>query len=1179
MMFLRTLRWIVCLVLVVATGCASCGPDNNGENNQDQDTGMVDMGGDTGMDAATPDAGSDADAGSPDAEMDMPGVDTDGDGVVDSEDNCPDDENPEQADRDRDGLGDICDNFAFIHDPENPEEIPTIVEDEMVQPNDSAIAGEEYGLTLPFIAQGSVGEIDENDQADLDFYSFEIDRPMALLVRVRGAASTWGGAIMLGMDWANANIFRVLLAPNIGAEGDREMFLAYPGRYSIAVSDTRNFINTQDDVGGAGFDYEISISGVPLPEATPVDLPTAALSRTYDGTLGVYEVNVDGLEGLTVGSAGIPADQNSFHAPILAAYDADEEKALAMNSVGQVGDDLKASLSMKFSGKQTITVIDDYSQRAGTSETSLTFQEADLSSETETLAAPADSRLADVPWLAVGESMHGTIGQPRPAGPNSLAGDNDYFLFTAKRGETMRVTVTPDAGSALEPLVQIGHLVEQTGESYFIKLQEAPAAALNSDGSVEWLVSATDNGEMVGYVQHAPNEFNSNPVGGAGYGYTVTVEKVMPTPVDIGAAPGQTDVDIPAGGFGLASFSATEGQLLTIRDQSTLITDLRVLDAATWRVVTSGSDSITMSAPADGEYWIDVHDFLGRPTPAGESATVFVEEIQIDDLGALPASVDATLDTSSRHLYSFDGTAGQAIDLRVSTEVFFPEIEIYDADLQEIGFSRYQQRQFVVPADGEYIVGVMASAGDTDPGYSYTFGAEVIEPTVAGALPYNDSSVVDDVPFAQWYEVPVSMGTSYTVTMDTTAGDFDHRVYVFDPSDVSLIKSSSSGVVRWMSQYDGTVWIAVFDADNRGDPTWTYDLNVGELMTMAATVGQTATGQLPSGAEEDIYTFMSTPGMIDIEVVPTGDWRPVVSLIDAESLNRVTEAENIGGRVRYARSEMDQYAVSVSASDPMLAGPLDYDITVDIKDSTGAIAETEPNNALAEAQAIEPPVVTEGGTDDVDTTDRYEVTLVRGQRIWALAADRNMTGTSRFDAELSLRDGTDAEAFSDVWSGEGYLPALYGVAAPSSGTWQVVYGPRGATPTVGDYTLFFETSSVLEVAEAEPNDDLAGSQAVGAFEEVVRIDAFVDGADPTDIYGFTIGQSDASVNIALENADPGHEIRLLDSTGTEVAASGPSHDGLDDPVIDMAGLAAGDYHVELTEGTASGAVQIILIVN
>ncbi len=418
MMFLRTLRWIVCLVLVVATGCASCGPDNNGENNQEQDTGMVDMGGDTGMDAATPDAGPDADAGSPDAEMDMPGVDTDGDGVVDSEDNCPDDENPEQADRDRDGLGDICDNFAFIHDPENPEEIPTVVEDEMVQPNDSAIAGEEYGLTLPFIAQGSVGEIDENDQADLDFYSFEIDRPMALLVRVRGAASTWGGAIMLGMDWANANVFRVLLAPNIGAEGVREMFLAYPGRYSIAVSDTRNFINTQDDVGGAGFDYEISISGVPLPEATPVDLPTAALSRTYDGTLGVYEVNVDGLEGLTVGSTGIPADQNSFHAPILAAYDADEEKALAMNSVGQVGDDLKASLSMKFSGKQTITVIDDYSQRAGTSETSLTFQEADLSSETETLAAPADSRLADVPWLAVGESMHGTIGQPRPAGPN-----------------------------------------------------------------------------------------------------------------------------------------------------------------------------------------------------------------------------------------------------------------------------------------------------------------------------------------------------------------------------------------------------------------------------------------------------------------------------------------------------------------------------------------------------------------------------------------------------------------------------------------------------------------------------------------------------------------------------------------------------------------------------------------
>jgi len=36
-------------------------------------------------------------------------VDTDGDGVADTKDNCPDDANPDQADADGNGIGDVCD--------------------------------------------------------------------------------------------------------------------------------------------------------------------------------------------------------------------------------------------------------------------------------------------------------------------------------------------------------------------------------------------------------------------------------------------------------------------------------------------------------------------------------------------------------------------------------------------------------------------------------------------------------------------------------------------------------------------------------------------------------------------------------------------------------------------------------------------------------------------------------------------------------------------------------------------------------------------------------------------------------------------------------------------------------------------------------------------------------------
>ena len=42
--------------------------------------------------------------------------DSDGDGICDDEDNCPDRVNPAQADADGDGIGDICDPCPFLND-------------------------------------------------------------------------------------------------------------------------------------------------------------------------------------------------------------------------------------------------------------------------------------------------------------------------------------------------------------------------------------------------------------------------------------------------------------------------------------------------------------------------------------------------------------------------------------------------------------------------------------------------------------------------------------------------------------------------------------------------------------------------------------------------------------------------------------------------------------------------------------------------------------------------------------------------------------------------------------------------------------------------------------------------------------------------------------------------------
>ncbi len=48
-------------------------------------------------------------------------ADTDGDGIVDSQDNCPYVYNPDQADRDGDGIGDACDNCPTVKNPDQKD--------------------------------------------------------------------------------------------------------------------------------------------------------------------------------------------------------------------------------------------------------------------------------------------------------------------------------------------------------------------------------------------------------------------------------------------------------------------------------------------------------------------------------------------------------------------------------------------------------------------------------------------------------------------------------------------------------------------------------------------------------------------------------------------------------------------------------------------------------------------------------------------------------------------------------------------------------------------------------------------------------------------------------------------------------------------------------------------------
>jgi sugar lactone lactonase YvrE len=61
--------------------------------------------------------------GGPTIDHQVPTPDTDGDGVLDFEDNCPRIANPDQADTDRDGVGDACDNCPGVANPDQVDSV------------------------------------------------------------------------------------------------------------------------------------------------------------------------------------------------------------------------------------------------------------------------------------------------------------------------------------------------------------------------------------------------------------------------------------------------------------------------------------------------------------------------------------------------------------------------------------------------------------------------------------------------------------------------------------------------------------------------------------------------------------------------------------------------------------------------------------------------------------------------------------------------------------------------------------------------------------------------------------------------------------------------------------------------------------------------------------------------
>lgn len=1010
-------------LLLLLVWMAACGDDSTPtptpRDDAGQDTSVVDM----APDVAPPD---DAGLDTSDAADDTTGPsDIDLDGIQDTDDNCPDVANADQADRDRDGLGDACDHLPFVHAPDNPMDLDAIDED-AIPANDTTTQGAEYNVSFPLKFTGSVDNA-VNNQNDFDLVTFTVDRPTALLIHIESPIIVWPSAILLGTEARNNTITRVAFGDDVGQPALREVFLPLPGEYSFVLSDFRNFLqSTTGNVGGLGYDYTLWVSQIPLPEPVDVNLPTAAMPNAVDGTLKTYRVRTPNLDALRVYANGVSIDDMSFHFPAFAVMEADGSSALAHTSPGQVNDNNRVGALLALNGRDEVLVVEDYVQRFKSTQASIEFQFATLF-ESETDAQGNEQRESDLPWLVPGAGMQAVISEPRAG-----VADEDYYLFVAKRGHMYRVAVIPDpAGAALQPEVEVGAYFEQGG-SYYYKYFGTDTPRLDTTTTVEYFFASDDDGEACIRVAHGPNG-SGVPQGGAAFGYTIELQEVAPLEAATVALPGSASKEFESGGIALFEFEGMAGQVVRgSLDDGGRFLDAR-LTADDGRTLTTTYDDFTYLLPADGTYRVDARDYLGRGSlaPVSLYLATFTPAT-----GALPISASGIFDApGSEKFYALDATEGQRLDLRTQSPNGLVELGIYDETFTPIRTTLTNRLPFLVPADGRYYVGVSPYA-TYRADYAWTFAASLLN-AMPVTLPFADAGVLDTAPYGRWYNLPVAAGKTYEVNVSTMNSGFAPRLYAYTESLGFL--DSGTGTMRFTATANATVYVHLYDATNSAGADFDYALNMRELNVVPLAANTPTTVSVPS---DTLLSLAGIRGFVDIRAT-SANFTPILTLLRGTGLDALAEARSVDGRLVWGDASNNPLWLLVEG------GTGDVEVTLQRYDRTTNLPDAEPNDR-ANPGALGVSEVRSGSVGGGDNVDAWDIDLQVGQRAWISLAPLT-SSVYAMSATLTLEDLSGNIHAVDTGSGDGNYPAIYGVDVPTSGTWRVVL----ASGSTADYVIYF----------------------------------------------------------------------------------------------------------------------------
>ncbi|MEM1022374.1 MAG: hypothetical protein AAGD10_12620 [Myxococcota bacterium] len=436
------------------------------------------------------------------------GPDQDGDEWLDGEDNCLMIPNPEQRDRDRDGIGDLCDSCPAS--PGNEEAGCNFVDE--VEPNDVTAQAISVVPMGQFREVRGAVEDPTVDQQAVDTYDITVEAKS--LYRIRLARADAGSRLQPGFTVSGPGY-----APRGAADlfiAERDVYFSQAGTYTITVGDQRGLFGS-DASGDEDDTYALAI------EEVEVDVRTLTLPANdreiplIDPTeIVLFETDLVEERFTFIQLAGV-VDDDFNNIDTIVAIELSDGQSAESDNVGADVTDSRIVLENAATG--TARVVIDHAQILGPRTipyaVQLSVAQFEILPELEPNDAPelaARLQFPDEPG-GMPDFTDGVI--QRKAVP-----DFDWYSFEGDAGEFVRLRVTGQG--TLEPFAA---LFEQTGAtaaevSLIVDADGAPSA------QIEAILAST--GTYFLAVGDRRNVDDDQSVGGEQFAYTIQATNAFP---------------------------------------------------------------------------------------------------------------------------------------------------------------------------------------------------------------------------------------------------------------------------------------------------------------------------------------------------------------------------------------------------------------------------------------------------------------------------------------------------------------------------------------------------------------------------------------------------------------------------------------------------------------------------